>query len=108
MSSTANMLSNNESIFNTEIKNKGFALLDQMFKENGWHLCKNEMNYISYTHFGRETDLFEIKIDAKTIHVGIPIKNSNYQYNTQFNDYFQASEYIEARFLDFNEKKLIA
>lgn len=105
MSSNANMLSNNESILNTEIKNKGFALLDQMFKEDGWHLCKNEMNHVSYTHFGHETDLFEIKIDPKTIHVSIPIKNSPFQYNTQFNNYFQASEYIEARFLDFNEKK---
>ena len=46
MSSNSNMLSNNESILNTEIKNKGFALLDQMFKENGWKLVKNEMNYI--------------------------------------------------------------
>jgi hypothetical protein len=53
------MLSN-ESILNTEIKNKGFALLDQMFKENGWHLVKNEMNYICYSKFGHETDLFEI------------------------------------------------
>ncbi len=107
MSYIDNMLSNNESILNTEIKNKGFALLDQMFKDNGWNLCKNEMNNISYTYFGHETELFEIKIDTNTIHVGIPIKNSRFQYNTQFNNYFQASEYIEARFADFNEKKLI-
>jgi hypothetical protein len=108
MSSNSNMLTNNESILNTEIKNKGFALLDQMFKENGWHLVKNEMNYICYTRFGHETDIFEIKIDAKNIHIGIPIKNSPFQFNTSFKDYFQASEYIEARFFDFiGEKKLI-
>ena len=46
MTSNSNMLINKETILNTEIKNKGFALLDQMFKENSWHLVKNEMNYI--------------------------------------------------------------
>jgi hypothetical protein len=107
MSSNSNMLSNNESILNTEIKNKGFALLDKIFKENDWDLIKNEMNYICYNKFGNESDLFEIKIDAKNIHIGIPIKNSRFQYNTTFKDYFQASEYVEARFFDFIEKKLI-
>ena len=106
MSLNSSMLSNNESILKTEIKNKGFALLDQMFKENGWHLCKNEMNNICYTKLSHETDLFEIKIDDKNIYVSIPIKNSPFQYNTSFNNYFQASEYIEARFFDFNEKKI--
>ena len=101
MSSNSNMLSNNESILNTEIKNKGFALLDQMFKENGWHLVKNEMNHICYTRFGHETDIFEISIETKNIHIGIPIKNSPFQYKTSFKDYFLASEYVEARFLDF-------
>ena len=46
MTSNSNMLVNKETILNTEIKNKGFTILDQMFTENGWHLCKNEMNYI--------------------------------------------------------------
>jgi hypothetical protein len=102
MTSNSNMLVNKETILNTEIKNKGFAILDQMFKENVWHLCKNEMNHICYTKFGTETDIFEIKIDTKNIHVGIPIKNSHFQYNTSFNDYFQASEYVEARFFEYN------
>jgi hypothetical protein len=102
MASNSNMLINKETILNTEIKNKGFAILDQMFKQNGWHLCKNEMNHICYTKFANESDMFEIKIDAKNIHIGIPIKNSRFQYNTSFSDYFQASEYVEARFLDYN------
>ena len=96
-----NMLTNQESILNTEIKNKGFAMLDTLFKQHGWHMIKNEMNWISYSKFGNETDLFDIKIDQKTIHVSIPIKNSVYQYITTFKGYFQASEYVEARFLDF-------
>ena len=101
MSSNDNMLSNQRSILNSEIKNKGFAILDEMFKKHGWYMVKNEMNWISYTKFGHETDLFDIKIDQKSIHVSIPIKNSVYQYITSFKDYFQASEYIEARFFDF-------
>lgn len=105
MTSNSNMLANNESILNTEIKNKGFALLDKLFKENGWNLVKNEKNYICYSSFGNETDCFEIKINTKNIQVSIPIKNSPFQYNTVFNDYFQASEYIEGRFFDFIEKK---
>jgi hypothetical protein len=96
-----NMLTNQDSILNSEIKNKGFAILDTMFKQHGWHMIKNEMNWISYTKFGNETDLFDIKIDQKSIHVSIPIKNSPYQYITSFKGYFQASEYIEARFNDF-------
>jgi hypothetical protein len=99
MSSTPNIIS--ESILNTEVKNKGFVILDSIFKENGWILCKNEMNWICYTKFGFETDVFEIRIDDKTIQVGIPVKNSPFKYITKFNNYFLASEYIEDRFKDF-------
>ena len=105
MSSNANMLSSQYSILNTEIKNKGFALLDQMFKEHSWHMVKNEMNWMCYTKFGHETDLFDIKIDQKNIHVSVPVKNSPFQFVTTFKDYFQASEYIESRFFDFISEK---
>ena len=83
------------------LNNKGFVLLDQIFKENGWYLIQNEPNHICYTKFGHETDLFDIQIDAYGIHVSIPLKNSPYQYNTNFNEYFLACEYIETRFNDF-------
>jgi len=99
MAATHNTLS--ESILNTEIKNKGFAILDSIFKENGWHLSKNEMNWICYTKFGYETDVFDIRIDDKTIQVGIPLKNSKYSYISKFTSYFLASEYIESRFKEF-------
>jgi hypothetical protein len=98
------MLSTLESILNTEIKNKGFALLDQLFKEHGWHMVKNDLNWVCYSKFCHETDLFDIKIDSKSIHVSVPIRNSPFQYRSVFKDYFQASEYIEARFLDFIQK----
>jgi hypothetical protein len=88
-------------LFNTEIKNKGFVLLDEMFKQHGWKLFKNEMNWICYSKFGKETEYFEIRLDTSKVHVSIPIKNSPYQYNTTFNNYFDVSEYIESRFRDF-------
>lgn len=107
MNSTGNMLSQ-ESILNTEVLNKGFALLDTLFKNNGWHMVKNEMNHICYTKLGNETDIFNIKIDNRSIHVSIPIKNSPFQFVTSFKDYFTATEYVESRFIDFiSEKKLI-
>jgi hypothetical protein len=85
----------------SEIKNKGFILLDSLFKENGWHMTKNEMNLIEYTKFGQESDFFQIKLDQKNVYVSVPIKNSPYQYKTSFNNYFDASEYVEKRFKDY-------
>jgi hypothetical protein len=79
-----------------ELKNKGFLLVDALFKEKGWHLIKNEMNWICYTKFGNETDVFDIKIDQSTIHVSVPLKNSPFNFVTSFKDYFSASEYIES------------
>jgi len=89
------------SILNTEIKNKGFIILDSMFKEHGWHRVKNEMTWLCYTKLGHETDIFDIQITQSTIRVSIPIKGSPLQYVTSFKEYFLATEYIEARFNDF-------
>jgi len=105
MNSNTNTLSNSFSILNTDVKNKGFVFLDQLFKENGWHLVKNEETWLCYTKFGFETDIFDIKIGEKIINVSIPVKNSPFQYITTFKDYYNASEYVEARFLDFIGKK---
>lgn len=87
---------------------KEFATLDPLFKQHGWHISKNEANYLSYTTSGYETDVFEIKLDAaKTICVSMPIRNSPFQYRTSFYNCFLASEYIESRFLDFIDQKKI-
>ena len=86
---------------NTEIKNKGFMLVDSLFKENGWHMTKNEMDLIEYTKQGYETEFFQIKLDQTKVYVSVPIKNSPCQYKTSFTNYFDASEYVEKRFNDF-------
>ena len=93
-----------DNILNSTIMNKGFAILDSKFKENGWHLVKNELNWISYTKFGDECTYFDIKILPDKIVVCIPIKNSSYQYITSFNGYYEASEYIEQKFFDYIKK----
>ena len=94
METTSNMLTES-----SELKNKGFTLLDATFKEKGWHLAKNEMNWICYTKFGDETEVFDIKIDASKIQVSVPLKNSPFNYVTSFKDYFSASEYIEGHLI---------
>lgn len=100
MNTNDNMLLN-DSILNSQIKNKGFAILDSTFKQHQWHLIKNELNWICYTKFGIETNSFDIKILPDKIIVSVPIKNSCYQYVTNFKSYFEASEYIEQKFFDY-------
>lgn len=83
------------------LKNKGFLLLDEMFKENNWVNIRNVFEQITYTKVGYETEYFDIKIDKTKIHVSVPIKNTPYQYKTSFTNYYDASEYVEKRFSDF-------
>lgn len=86
---------------NSDLVNKGFILLDELFKSHGWHLFKNENNWISYTKIGNETSFFDLKISPDSIIVSVPLKNSIYQYVTTFKSYYDASEYVEQRFYDF-------
>ena len=94
------MLSN-DPILNSDIKNKDFAILDSTFKHHQWHLIKNELNWICYTKFSDETSCFDIKILQDKIIVSVPIKNSPYQYVTNFKSYYEASEYIEQKLNDY-------
>jgi len=79
------------------ILNKKFSLLDSCFKENNWELIENEMNHIKYAKNKENDYVFDIKIDKSNIIVSIPLKNSIYNYVTRFDNYFLASEYLEAR-----------
>jgi hypothetical protein len=102
MNTNDNMLLN-DPILNSDIKNKGFAILDEMFKKHGWHMQKNESNWINYTKFGDETSCFDIKISIDKIIVSVPLKNSIYQFVTTFKSYYEASEYIEQKFFDYTK-----
>ena len=102
MNSNDNMMSNHSQLhLQTDLKNKGFAIVGSLLKEHGWNLVKNESNWICFTKFGDETSFFDIKILADKIVVTVPIKNSAYQYTTSFKSYYDASEYIEQRLLDY-------
>jgi hypothetical protein len=86
---------------NSDLVNKGFIVLDEVFKSHGWHLVKNENNWISYTKIGNETSFFDLRISSDSIIVSVPVKNSIYQYVTTFKSYYDASEYVEQRFYDY-------
>ncbi len=101
MNTHCNMLSQKSDISCYPIKNKGFVFLDSLFRESGWHIIKNEENWLVYTKQGFETEYIEIKIALDSILVSVPIKNSPFQFKTSFSNYFQASEYVEARFKEF-------
>jgi hypothetical protein len=101
MNTHSNMPSQNSNIICSPIKNKGFVLLDTLFTENGWHIIKNEENWLVYTKPGFETEYVEIKIGIGSISVSVPVKNSPFQFKTSFSNYFQASEYVESRFNEF-------
>jgi len=100
MNTPHNNLSN-EHIINSDIKNKGFAILDNTFKQHGWTLTKNEINWINYTKFGDETSCFDIKIASDKIIISVPIKNSIYQFVTTFKSYYEASEFIEQKLYNY-------
>ena len=93
------------SLNSNEIKNKGFVLLGEVFKQNDWLLAINEFDKISFIKKGCELDSFDITIDKSNIYAHIPIKNSPYKYETMFTSYYEASEYIESRFNDFIDQK---
>lgn len=86
---------------NSEVLNKGFTFLNNIFFKNGWRLTNNLINHIRYSKPGLESVFFEIRLDRTKIYVSIPLKNSSFQYKTSFNDYLSACDYVEQRFIDF-------
>lgn len=93
------MLSNENEY--TTLKNHGFSVINNMFMENGWKLVRNELEWVTYTKTGQETDVFDLMVEKDKIVVTVPIKNSPYQYRTIFKTYWEAVEYVEKRFHDF-------
>lgn len=102
MNTHDNMMSS-DPVLNSNIVNKGFAILDVTFKQKGWHLIKNEPNWICYSKFSDESSYFDIRIIPDKIIVSVPMKNSSYQYVTTFKGYYEASEYLEQKLRDYTE-----
>jgi hypothetical protein len=75
--------------------------LEETFSQHNWFLQTNEPDHIVFNSPTSDYDYFEIFVDAKKIHVTIPLKNSTHKYKTSFNSYFNACEYVETQFHDF-------
>ena len=96
MTITANTLSGNTIInINSELN-----LLNELFKSNGWKVehSNNTSDHIMYSKPGNETEFFKIALDNNIIYVSVPLKNSNFQYKTKFDNYYSAIKYIESKF----------
>jgi len=101
MNTNDNMMSNDTGL-NASIQNKGFVILNSTFKKYNWNLVKNDINWVCYTKLGDETSYFDFKILKDKIIVSVPIKNSSYQFVTNFNSYFEACEYAEEKLIDYS------
>ena len=106
MTITANTLSGN-TIINI---NNELCLLNELFKSNGWQFERsNELaDYIMYSKPGNETEFFKIALDNNIIYVSVPLKNSNFQYKTKFDNYYSAIKYTESKFNYFIDNENIS
>ena len=98
-SSTTTSIETNISI------NKGFMILEEKMLEFGYHYVVNKIDHLLFQKKGNDYDFFEIRISNNKLFVSIPIKNSRFQYKTQFTSYFEASEYVEMQLIDFESKE---
>lgn len=83
------------------VKNKGFIVLDELFKTHSWSLITNEDDHITYSKSYMDPNIFDIKVEKTSVSVTVPLKNSNFLYTTTFSNYFEASEYVEERLNDY-------
>jgi len=81
--------------------NKGFLQLAEAFNSKGWKLVENYDAGVTYVNPVKMCDEFKIIASPGAIEVVIPMPNSNVAYCTKFKNYFDASEYVMARFDDY-------
>jgi hypothetical protein len=106
MTITANTLSGNTIInINSELN-----LLNELFKSNGWKVehSNNTSDHIMYSKPGNETEFFKIALYNNIIYVSVPLKNSNFQYKTKFDNYYSAIKYTESKFNYFIDNENIS
>ena len=105
MTITANTLSGNTIInINSELN-----LLNELFKSNGWKIEHGDKlsDHIIYSKPENETEFFKISLDNNKIYVSVPLKNSNFQYKTKFDNYYSAIKYTESKFNYFIDNEII-
>ena len=87
--------------------------LQEQFLSKHWQLVTNKVDHLVFKKENNNYDYFEIKIDAQNnnannssntrINVSIPLRNSQYQYGTHFNNYFDATEFIEQHLQNYED-----
>jgi len=79
--------------FETKVSNKGFSFIEEKFLKKGYTLKKNDFNHIIYKKNDSDYDYIEMKVESAKIYVIVPV--GNFQYETFFNSYYLACEYLE-------------
>ena len=84
--------------------------LEEQFLSKHWQLVTNKVDHVVFKKENNNYDYFEIKIDTQEnsnsstrISVSIPLRNSQYQYGTHFNNYFDATEFIEQHLQNYED-----
>ena len=87
--------------------------LQEQFLSKHWQLVTNKVDHLVFKKENNNYDYFEIKIDtphdnannnnSTRISVSIPLRNSQYQYGTHFNNYFDATEFIEQHLQNYED-----
>ena len=102
--------------------------LQEQFLSKHWQLVTNKVDHLVFKKENNNYDYFEIKIEYSTsvpysgsvttrsaqshsldtqdstrINVSIPLRNSQYQYGTHFNNYFDATEFIEQHLQNYED-----
>jgi len=75
--------------------------MEDLFTSKNWSLIKNIPEHIIFNKKTNNYDYFEIFNDLTKINVTIPIKNSQYQYKTHFDNYIHAFEFVEFHLLNY-------
>lgn len=70
-----------------------------------WKMRINIDGFIVYSQDKEMFDEFRIKLDEKSIQVSVPLPNSEYLYKCRFNNYFEASEFIEQHLHNYELSK---
>jgi hypothetical protein len=85
-----------------DLSNVVLTILQEQFIKYNWEINMCRPLHIVYKKPDNDYIFFEWNQEnTNNIYVSVPIINSNYQYVTQFKDYFSACEYIKNRLYDY-------
>ena len=83
------------------VKNVGFKQATETFTNAGWNLVENEKNRVTFKRPEDVYDEFKMRATDANIEVVIPMPNSPVAYCTRFSNYYEASDYIISRLIDY-------